>query len=109
MDDNLLLILTYATKILGIIIFPLLFRIIKEYRLEKWIKILVNTAEQIYQDLDGAERLAWVKDQASKKFKIKPEDLDIMIEAFVNEMNIQKDKNNNIDPIINNIYTEEYK
>ena len=99
MDGNLLIILTYAARIMAIVLFTLSFKVIKEYRLERWIKILVNTAEQIYQELDGAERLAWVKDQVSNKYKMDPEELDILIEAFVNEINIQKDQhqiNNNI-------------
>lgn len=99
MEGNLLIILTYAARIMAIVLFTLLFKVIKEYRLERWIKILVNTAEQIYQELDGAERLAWVKEQVSHKYKVDPEELDIIIEAFVNEINMQQEKqqiNNNI-------------
>lgn len=99
MDANILVILTYISKIMAIILFGVAIKFIRKYSLERWIKILVNTAEQIYQELDGAERLAWVKDQVSNKYKINPEELDILIEAFVNEINIQKDQhqiNNNI-------------
>lgn len=99
MDANILVILTYISKIMAIILFGVTIKFIRKYSLERWIKILVNTAEQIYQELDGAERLAWVKDQVSNKYKIDPEELDILIEAFVNEINIQKDQhqiNNNI-------------
>lgn len=99
MDANILVILTYLSKTMAIILFGVAIKFIRKYSLERWIKILVNTAEQIYQELDGADRLAWVKEQVSHKYKVDPEELDILIEAFVNEINIQKEQhqiNNNI-------------
>ncbi|QRN86045.1 hypothetical protein JR334_02080 [Clostridia bacterium] len=60
------------------------------------IKLAVNAAEQVFSDPgSGAKKKQWVLDFINSKFKIKEDDVERLLEAFVYEIN--KDK---LEPLI---------
>lgn len=64
----------------------------QKYELEQWVKFSVKAAEQIFNTPGlGKEKKDYVKNQVMKKFTISEEELDILIEAFVEELNRVKE------------------
>lgn len=84
-----------VNAILGIIL-PLIFLVIAGYliityhddKLDKWVKIAVKAAEQIYNAQgQGKEKFEYVANWISTKFDIPKDDLKNLIESAVYEIN----------------------
>ena len=67
--------------------------LIKTYRDDnviKWVKIAVKAAEQMFEHGMNDEKLAYVTEWVSKKFKISEADLKNLIESAVYEINSEQ-------------------
>lgn len=62
---------------------------IKKRNLEKWVEFCVRAAEQlaIAGIIDFEERKEYVKQRVLEKFSLTEEELDVLIEAAVEELN----------------------
>jgi hypothetical protein len=66
--------------------------LIKTYRDDnviKWVKIAVESAEQIFKHGENTEKFQYVAEWISNKFKISEADLKNIIESAVYELNKQ--------------------
>lgn len=91
MDRNtLLVVIEYVIRILVVIIGTYLINLIRSYKLEKWVQIAVNAAEQIFNEKGLGEKkkeyvVNFIKDKF--KFNLSISELDVLIEAAVKELN----------------------
>lgn len=72
---------------------------IKKRNLEKWVEFCVRAAEQlaIAGIIDFEERKEYVKQRVLEKFSLTEEELDVLIEAAVEELNrLQKTVTTNL-------------
>lgn len=92
--DLLLLILEFLIRFFIVAAVPFGYKLIKKYNLDKAIKNAVWAAEQLLKkdDPDGEKRKAFVKEFILDKFKIDEKELEILIEAYVKQLNIFQNK-----------------
>lgn len=97
--EIIMVIVEYALRMIIMAIGFYTLRFIKQYNLEKWVEFSVRAAEQLADVgiIDLGERKEYVKQQILNKFKISEEELDVLIEASVQELNILK----NMDMTVN--------
>ena len=86
----ILLIMEFLIRLLALLLIPKIYKWIKQHNLEKAIKDAVWAAEQLFKKNDptGEKRKAFVQEHILERFKISEEELNILIEAFVKELNI---------------------
>lgn len=87
--EFLITIIEYAVRMVVLVIGVYAVQFIKQYNLEKWVDFCVGAAEQlaIAGIIDYDERKEYVKQRILEKFKISEEELDVLIEASVEELN----------------------
>lgn len=93
--QTILLIVDYIIRILVVVIGTYGLGLIRKYKLEKWIKIAVSAAEQIYKETGmGNVKKEYVLEFINSKFKfgITEEELETLIESAVKELNIVMQK-----------------
>lgn len=92
--ELLMLILEFAIRLFIIVAVPFGYKLIKKYNLEKAIKNAVWAAEQLLkkEDPNGEKRKAFVKEFILDKFKIDEKELEILIEAYVKQINLIQSK-----------------
>lgn len=83
-------VITIVTAILGKAIIPYA----KEIRVYKWIQFGVQAAEQLFQESGQGERKKqYVLEFLHKKgIKLNESELEVLIEAFVNDLHIEQSK-----------------
>lgn len=90
-EYTLYLILDYAIRIIVLALGTIAIGYIRKYNLEKWVRIAVQSAEMIFQEIGmGADKKRYVIDFINDKFKwfkLTEEQLDALIEAAVLELN----------------------
>ena len=60
----------------------------KDYRVKTAVALAVKAAEQVMTDPGSGElKKEWVIDQITRRFKVKREYVEVLIEAFVFELN----------------------
>jgi len=86
----ILLIAEFLIRLFVLLLLPKIYKWIKQYNLEKAIKDAVWGAEQLFKKNDptGEKRKAFVQEYILERFKISEEELNILIEAFVKELNL---------------------
>lgn len=86
----ILLIMEFLIRLFVLLLLPKIYKWIKQHNLEKAIKDAVWAAEQLFKKNDptGEKRKAFVQEHILERFKISEEELNILIEAFVKELNI---------------------
>ena len=86
----ILLIMEFLIRLFVLLLLPKIYKWIKQHNLEKAIKDAVWAAEQLFKKNDptGEKRKAFVQEYILERFKISEEELNILIEAFVKELNI---------------------
>lgn len=100
--EIILQIVSYVLRIIVLIIGVGTINLIKKY---KWVEYCVRAAEQLanagFINLD--ERKDYAKQKILEKYKLSEDELDVLIEACVEELNrLQKEANSTIH-ISNNI------
>ena len=95
--EILLTVVEYAIRIIVLVVGTYVIRFVKQYDLEKWVKFCVQAAEQIFNAPGlGKEKKEYVRQRVIEKYHISEEDLDILVEAAVEELNrVQKNTNSN--------------
>jgi len=93
--EVLMQIIEYAVRIVILVVGVYVIKFIKQHKLEKWVDFCVKAAEQLAEAgiIDKKEKKELVRQKVLKKFKITEEELNILIEASVQELNKLKDKN----------------
>lgn len=89
--EVILLIAEFLIRLFVIVALPMLYKLVKKYKLEKTIQNAVWAAEQLFKknDQTGEKRKEYVINYLSNKgVKLTIEDLDVLIEAAVRELNI---------------------
>ena len=86
----ILLIVEFLIRLFVLLLLPKIYKWIKQHNLEKAIKDAVWAAEQLFKKNDptGEKRKAFVQEYILERFKISEEELNILIEAFVKELNL---------------------
>ncbi len=86
----ILLIAEFLIRLFVVLLLPKIYKWIKQYNLEKTIKDAVWAAEQLFKKNDptGEKRKAFVQEYILERFKISEDELNILIEAFVKELNL---------------------
>lgn len=86
----ILLIAEFLIRLFVLLLLPKIYKWIKQYNLEKAIKDAVWAAEQLFKKNDptGEKRKAFVQEYILERFKISEDELNILIEAFVKELNL---------------------
>lgn len=86
----ILLIAEFLIRLFVLLLLPKIYKWIKQYNLEKTIKDAVWAAEQLFKKNDptGEKRKAFVQEYILERFKISEDELNILIEAFVKELNL---------------------
>ena len=86
----ILLIMEFLIRLFVLLLLPKIYKWIKQHNLEKAIKDAVWAAEQLFKKNDptGEKRKAFVQEYILERFKISEEELNILIEAFVKELNL---------------------
>lgn len=83
-----LTVLDYTARIVFLVLSYFVMEFIRKHNLEKWVKIGVNTAEQIYKESKkGPEKKEYVRNKVKEKFKINDDELDQLIDGVVAELN----------------------
>lgn len=87
--EVLMAIIEYAVRMVVLVIGVYVIQFIKQYNLEKWVDFSVGAAEQLANAgiIDFNERKEYVRQSILDKFNISDEELDILIEASVEELN----------------------
>ena len=87
--EFLITIIEYAVRMVVLVIGVYVVQFIKQHNLEKWVDFCAGAAEQlaIAGIIDYDERKEYAKQRVLEKFKISEEDLDVLIEASVEELN----------------------
>lgn len=86
--EVVLIILGYVIRIIVLILGTYAIRFIKKHELEEWVKFAVQSAEQVFNTPGlGKQKKEYVKTVVKEKFKITDEELDVLIEAKVEELN----------------------
>ncbi|GEM_PF-1995750 len=95
--EILMTIVEYGVRVVVLVIGAYIIEIIKQYNLEKWVEFCIRAAEQLAEVgiIDFNERKDYVRQKVLEKFKISDEELDILIEAGVEELNRLKNIENN--------------
>lgn len=95
------MILNYAIRIIVLVIGTYSIDFVRKYKLEKWVRIAVNAAEQMADaGIITVPKKQYVIDFINDKFKfaVSEAELDTLIEAMVKELNLlQKNQNINIE------------
>jgi len=88
--ELLMLILEFVIRLFVVVAIPFGYKLVKKFSLEKAIKNAVWAAEQLLkkEDPDGEKRKAFVKEFILDKFKIDEKELEILIEAYVKQLNL---------------------
>jgi len=86
----ILLIMEFLIRLFVLLLLPKIYKWIKQHNLEKAIKDAVWAAEQLFKKNDptGEKRKAFVQEYILERFKISKDELNILIEAFVKELNL---------------------
>ena len=86
----ILLIMEFLIRLFVLLLLPKIYKWIKQHNLEKAIKDAVWAAEQLFKKNDptGEKRKAFVQEYILERFKISEDELNILIEAFVKELNL---------------------
>lgn len=86
----ILLIVEFLIRLFVLLLLPKIYKWIKQHNLEKAIKDAVWAAEQLFKKNDptGEKRKAFVQEYILERFKISEDELNILIEAFVKELNL---------------------
>lgn len=89
MDRTIFLtVLDYTVRIVVLVIGYIIAEFIRKNNLEKWIRIGINTAEQIYKDSGkGPEKKEYARKMVKEKFRINDDELDKLIDGAVAELN----------------------
>lgn len=87
-----MLILEFTIRIFVLLALPYGYVLIKKYNLDKIIKDAVWGADQLLkkEDPTGEKRKAFVKKYILDRFKIDEADLQILMEAYVKQLNIEQ-------------------
>lgn len=86
--EILLTVVEYAIRIIILVVGTYIIRFVRQHDLEKWVKFCVQAAEQIFDAPGlGKEKKEYVRQRITEKYKISEDDLDILIEAAVEELN----------------------
>ena len=86
--ETIMIIIEYMLRILVLVIGTYAIKLIKQYKLQQWVDFCVRAAEQIFNEPGlGKEKKEYVIQQVLKRFNISREELDILIEASVEELN----------------------
>ena len=86
-------ILGYVIPFILLIVAFYLMKTFRDERIFKWVKIAVKAAEQLYKESgQGREKLEYVVNWLSKKFKIPDDELIALIESAVYELKEQNKK-----------------
>ena len=91
MDKQIiLLIVEFLIRLFVLLLIPKIYKWIKQHNLEKAIKDAVWAAEQLFKKNDptGEKRKAFVQEYILERFNISEDELNILIEAFVKELNL---------------------
>lgn len=86
----ILLLMEFLIRLFILLLLPKIYKWINQRNLEKAIKDAVWAAEQLFKKNDptGEKRKAFVQEHILERFKISEEELNILIEAFVKELNL---------------------
>ena len=86
----ILLLMEFLIRLFILLLLPKIYKWIKQHNLEKAIKDAVWAAEQLFKKNDptGEKRKAFVQEYILERFKISEDELNILIEAFVKELNL---------------------
>jgi len=86
----ILLIMEFLIRLFVLLLLPKIYKWIKQHNLEKAIKDAVWAAEQLFKKNDptGEKRKAFVQEYILERFNISKDELNILIEAFVKELNL---------------------
>ena len=86
----ILLIVEFLIRLFVLLLLPKIYKWIKQHNLEKAIKDAVWAAEQLFKKNDptGEKRKAFVQEYILERFNISKDELNILIEAFVKELNL---------------------
>ena len=86
----ILLLMEFLIRLFILLLLPKIYKWINQHNLEKAIKDAVWAAEQLFKKNDptGEKRKAFVQEHILERFKISEEELNILIEAFVKELNL---------------------
>lgn len=89
MDRTIFLtVLDYTVRIVVLVIGYLTAEFVRKNNLEKWVRIGINCAEQIWNESGkGPEKKRYVRSLVKEKFKINDEELNILIDGAVAELN----------------------
>lgn len=92
--ELVLLIMEFVVRLLALLAIPYGYGLIKQYNLEKAVKYAVQAADQILKEEDptGEKRKAFVQKYILDRFKLDEEDLQVLLEAWVNQLNIEQNK-----------------
>ena len=89
--EIIMLVLNYAVRVLVLVVGTYAMNFIRQHKLEKWVKVAVYSAEQIYKEVGMGEiKKEYVINFINDKFKfgITEKELDSLIEAVVKELNL---------------------
>lgn len=88
--EIILLIVELIIRLFVVAAIPMLYKLIKKYKLDKAIKDAVWAAEQLLKKNDptGEKRREFVEKYILERFKISEEELKVLIESFVKELNL---------------------
>ena len=92
--EVILLILEFVIRLFVIVAIPMLYKFIKDHKLDKATRDAVWAAEQLLKKNDptGEKRRAFVEKYVLNKFNISEEELEVLRESFVKELNLLQEQ-----------------
>lgn len=87
--EVLMIMIEYSVRMVVLVLGVYVIQFIKHYKLEKWVDFSVRAAEQLAEAgiINWEEKKEFARQSILERFKLTDEELNIYIEAAVEELN----------------------